>query len=169
MAAIEFVDPPKLKVRDERAIRKELLKVKGDHPEGLLTAENVIEAAQDESSAMHSQFQWDDTIAGHQYRLAQARSIIRHVVVTMPNDKSESVVPKFISLRSDRKKPGGGYRETADVLGNKELLAELEATAKNDIDGVLRRYEMLKDLCQRVRRAAGIKPKAERRPTAKKK
>ena len=58
-----------------------------------------------------------------------------------------------------RKRKGGGYRETKDVLINKELLAELEETAKRDVDGVLRRYEMLKDFCARARTALGIKKK----------
>ena len=75
----------------------------------------------------------------------------------MPEDKAEAKVPKYVSLGTDRKKPGGGYRETSQVLSNKELMFQLEETAKKDIDGVLRRYEMLKGLVARVRKAAGIK------------
>lgn len=151
---------PKLKVRDERAIRKALLEVKNAHPERLLTAEATVEAAKDDESPLHSQFVWDDTEAAHNYRLAQARALIRRIIVTMPDDATETAVPKYVSLSSDRKKPGGGYRETSEVLNNEELLAELEQTAKRDIDGLLRRYEMLKDLCARVRKAAGIKKPA---------
>lgn len=65
-------------------------------------------------------------------------------------------MPQFVSLRAERAKPGGGYRETAEVLNSKDLLSQLEETAKKDIDGVLGRYEVLKSLCERVRKAAGI-------------
>lgn len=155
--SVELAEP-KLKARDERRIRKELDEIKLADPEGTVMAEKVVERAVDPASALHRHFEWDDSAAGHQYRLAQARALIRRISVTMPDDKAESILPKYVSLRSDRARPGGGYRETAEVLDNKELLAELEETAKRDIDGVLRRYEMLRDLCQRVREAVGIKP-----------
>ncbi len=77
----------------------------------------------------------------------------------MPDDKEEAKLPKYVSLQSDRRKPGGGYRETRSVLNSKEMLAELEETARKDIDGVLRRFEMLKSLVARVRKAAGIRKK----------
>lgn len=164
--AVELTEP-KLRVRDERAIRKALLDVKQGHPDKLLTAEATVEAARDEESPLHSQFEWDDTEAAQHYRLAQARALIRRIIVTMPDDETESAVPKYVSLRSDRKRKGGGYRETAEVLNNAELLTELEQTAKRDIDGVLHRYEMLKALCARVRKAAGIRPKENGRAASR--
>jgi hypothetical protein len=161
---IEVVEPePDIKPRDLRAVRKEIAEcaeqienIETGDLEEVIKAEAVVSKAAAEDSAMHGYFEWDDTLAGHQYRLGQARALIRKMVVIMPDDQSEAMLPKYVSLRPDRKKPGGGYRETARVLNNKELLAELEETAKRDLDGILRRYEMLRDLCQRVRKAAGI-------------
>lgn len=161
--SIELAEP-KLKIRDERAIRMALQEIKQEHPDKLLTAEATLQAAKDEESPLHSQFEWDDSLAGHHYRIAQARALIRRIEVTMPDDETESRVQKYVSLRSDRKKPGGGYRETSEVLSNEKLLTELEETAKKDIDGVLHRYEMLKELCARVRAAAKIPNKSK--PTA---
>lgn len=48
---------------------------------GHLTPEAVVERARDPSSALHSMLTWDDGEAGHQYRLLQARGLIRRVVV----------------------------------------------------------------------------------------
>ena len=156
-----------IKPRDRNAIRRELAEVRAAHPEGLLVAEEVVRHAESSSSAMHGMFEWDDGKAGREWRLHQARALIRTVEVTMPNDKEERSLPKYVSLGSDRKRPGGGYRETSEVLGSKELLAELEATAKRDIDGVLARYEMLKELCAKVRQAANIGGASEARPRAR--
>ncbi len=46
---------------------------------GKLTPEQVIEAAADESSALHGCFTWDDSEAAAKYRLDEARELIRSV------------------------------------------------------------------------------------------
>ena len=146
---------PELKLRDEMAIRTELTRIKSRNANKLLVAEDVVEAARNPKNPLHGEFEWDTDKAAMQYRLSQARAIIRHITV-MPEGETESKIPKYISLRSDRKKPGGGYRETSEVIRSKDLMAEMEDTAKKDLDGVLRRFEMLKGFCERVRAAAGI-------------
>ncbi len=145
-----------IKVRDNKKIRAELAELVNEN--GLLTADAVATKAADPESALHKAgpFHWEsDEKAAHQWRLTVARAIIRKLNVVMPNDGSETVMPKYISLRQDRRREGGGYRETSQVMNNAELLAELEETASKDIEGVLRRYEMLKDFVKRVRSAIG--------------
>ena len=44
---------------------------------GRVTAEQVVERAQDPSSTFHPHFLWDDTAAAHRYRLQQAGGLIR--------------------------------------------------------------------------------------------
>jgi hypothetical protein len=44
---------------------------------GRVTAEQVLERAQDPTSPFHSHFVWDDTEAAHRYRLQQAGALIR--------------------------------------------------------------------------------------------
>ena len=157
---LELKEPEvKVKVRDQRAIRKALAEVQAADKDKLLKPEDVVKEAEDENSPLHPYFTWDDDEASRQWRLHQARALIRHIVVIMPDDKEEAAISKYVSLRNDRKKPGGGYREIGQVFNSKELLAQLEDTAKRDVDGVLRRYEMLKDFVARVRKAAGIPKK----------
>ena len=153
---MELLEPTEVRIRDRRAVRTALNEVRAENEDGLLVPEDVVKRAQDEDSPLYHCFTWDDDEASHQWRLAEARALIRHIEVVFPDDATETPVPKYVSLLSDRKRKGGGYRETGQVLGNKELLAELEATAKRDIDGVLKRYEVLKAMCEKVRKAAGI-------------
>ncbi len=150
-AVIELADRPVKLGRDHRVIRSELQAIKDANAEGLLKPDDVVKRAEDAASPLHRYFEWDGDKAAHQWRLTQARALIRTVECVMPNDKSESFVPRFVSLRFDRNKEGGGYREIGDVVGNKKFLEELEQTAKKDIDALLRRYEVLKELCQKVR------------------
>lgn len=46
---------------------------------GRLTPEQVVNAASDESSALHACFTWDDSEAAAKWRLDEAREIIRSV------------------------------------------------------------------------------------------
>jgi hypothetical protein len=48
---------------------------------GLLTRPAVEKAARDPRHPFHSQFEWDDSIAGYEYRLIQAGELIRSVTV----------------------------------------------------------------------------------------
>ena len=153
---------PKVRIRDRRAVRNELEKVRVENEEGLLVAEEVVTEASNLESPLHDYFDWQDTEAAHKWRLSQARGLIRHVELIWNDGDKEVPVPHYVSVESDRKRVGGGYRDTRDVLSSKKLLAELEETAKRDIDGVLKRYEMLKELCASVRKAARIQPKKKK-------
>ena len=46
---------------------------------GIVTPERVVEAARDDNTALHREFEWDDSVAAHQHRLATARQLIREV------------------------------------------------------------------------------------------
>ena len=53
----------------------------------------VIKEAQNTSSPLHNQFEWDNSKAAHSYRLVQARTLIRKVkIVTTDNQEPERLV-----------------------------------------------------------------------------
>jgi hypothetical protein len=61
-----------------------------------LLPEEVIEAARNPNSTMHSMFEWDDTEAAIKYRLAQARWIIRNVEIVVERvDAKTTIAPAF--------------------------------------------------------------------------
>ncbi len=153
---LEVVD---LRTKDARAVRAELEKVRIENPDGLLVPSAVVDTAAHPDSPLHSYFTWDDSEAAKKWRLVQARALIREIEVTMPDDIEENPVPRYVSLVSDRRRPGGGYRQTRQVLQNKELLAELEATAKAELESWTRRFNMLSELTARVRAAAKLDDK----------
>lgn len=111
---------------------------------GILRAEQVVEFARNPKTALHSQFEWDDTKAGYQYRLWQAREIIRVRVTMEPRINAETRA--YVSLYSDRKQPGGGYRAIADVLSDEERREELLQQALRDMEAFKHKYIQLKRL-----------------------
>src|SRR5258705_4645106 len=119
-------------MKAKRQVRDALEAIRKDNPNGLLVAEEVVEAARDNASPLHGFFPWDQKKAAQQWWLQEARRLIRVIRVTFPDDSEEKEVPRYVSLRSDRQRPGGGYREAGQVMNNKKLLAELEETAKLD-------------------------------------
>jgi len=113
---------------------------------GILRAEDVVEFARDETTCLHSHFEWDDTEAAEQYRLEQARRVIRLRVTVAKNLGSDRPVPMYVSLTTDRAQPGGGYRTFVDVMSSEELKAELLRQALSEFKRVRSRYNELREL-----------------------
>ncbi len=63
---------------------------------GILAPDDVVRDAHSESSPLHSYFTWDNTEAAHQYRLEQARTLIRNVKVTVTTSSERIAAPYYI-------------------------------------------------------------------------
>jgi hypothetical protein len=86
---------------------------------GVLHPADVVEAARNPNSAMHNQFEWDDSEAAEAYRLQQARALIRRVKVNVVRSDQEVVhIPSFTRLGS-----APGYVETQVIVGATGQLA----------------------------------------------
>lgn len=70
---------------------------------GRLTPPIVLDAAKAEDHPLHSHFEWDDTVAGHRYRLAQAQQLLVRAKVTYSDDDSGEKVTlrAFIAVSVD--------------------------------------------------------------------
>lgn len=120
----------------------ELLKLKKN---GQIKPEDVVEAASDESSPLHSWFEWDDTEAARAYRIWQARVLIR-TRVTIIQDSQEPM-RIFVNLTSERNE-GLGYRELVSVMSNPDMREQLLADALEEMDRFRQKYEQLKELAE---------------------
>ena len=97
--------------------------------DGGLTADRVVDAASDPAHPLHHRFEWDDGVAGHAHRLAQARGLIRsvRVVYREPDTGERRSVRAYVSTDVGA---GRAYRPTdevlADPLAGKIMLADME-------------------------------------------
>lgn len=107
---------------------------------GLLRPADVVDFARDEKTELHKFFDWDDTEAAKQWRLDQARQVIRLAVTVIKQDQPP--IRALVSLTTDRK-AGGGYRSLYDVLDSGELLRQLESDALAELRAVRRKYERI--------------------------
>ncbi len=113
---------------------------------GLCQPSRVLEYARNPKAALHSKFQWDDTKAGHQWRLLQARQLMRVAVYYEESISRE--IPVFVSIGRDRNKPGGGYRSMAEVLTDEEMRSEMLEEAKNRLLDFRQKYQDLHELAE---------------------
>jgi hypothetical protein len=105
-----------------------------------------VEEAADPASPLHDHFQWDDTIAGRQWRLQQARQLIRVTVEAIQYQQAAYHVRVFTSLTPDRVIEGGGYRVTALVMDTEALRQQLLADALMELSRFQRKYRSLMEL-----------------------
>ena len=102
---------------------------------GILNPRDVVDFATDPETELHEKFTWDDTKAASEYRLWQAREIIRVSVTVIDGDVK--TVRAFISLGQDRHSEGG-YRSIKDVLSSEDLRLMM-------VDEILDQYNRITD------------------------
>ena len=130
---------------DKEAKLKELEFVRSQH-DGVLRPEDVVEFARNERTALHADFQWDDTEAAQQFRLWQARQVIRLTLTVVDSPAGKQSIPMYVSLVTDRQKPGGGYRPLVDVMSAEDLRDELLRQALGELKTVRKKYQQLQEL-----------------------
>lgn len=63
---------------------------------GKVKPEHVVAAAADPEHPWHDRFAWDDAVAGHNFRLYQARQVIREVRVTRYTETRVICAPAYV-------------------------------------------------------------------------
>jgi hypothetical protein len=109
---------------------------------GILNPHDVVETAADENNVLHDSFCWDNEQAAGQYRLVQARQLIRVCVTKV--DSLPDPVRVYVSLESDR--IDGGYRARSEVLAEAALRVALLQQAKRELRRLAAMYGQLEEL-----------------------
>lgn len=137
---------------------------------GRLTPDAVIKAAKNPRHPLHDAFEWDDTKAGHAWRVEQARDLIARVRVEV----TESELRRIAYVRDPAAEPDKqGYRATVNLADDKQqarlaVLAELyrvltclnrasdvaaAVRIETDIDVLIDQTERLVAIIERPRKA----------------
>lgn len=110
---------------------------------GILYPKDVVSFAEDESTALHNQFEWDDTKAAYAHRIWQARHLIRTCIIVLPS--TNKPIEAYVSLKADRSQDGG-YRAMVEVLSDEARHKQLLADAFDDLELWESKYNQLKEL-----------------------
>lgn len=143
------------------ALSAELLRIGKGHG-GFVRPSDVVREASSSRSALHGFFEWDDAVAAAEYRLEQARYLIRRVSVTVMHGDEPVSIRAFVSLRSDR--GDGSYRQTVTVLSMRETRGQALAEALAEMEAFTAKYRHLVEIAEVVqlmdRTSRRLRPRA---------
>lgn len=115
---------------------------------GEITPKDVVQDARNPNSPLHPFFEWDDSEAAEQYRLQQARGLIRAVVAVYTSDDEPAKKMKaYVHVRE----PGANhYRETQHALSQSSTREAVLRRAWEELQQWKRRYRDLEEFAQLV-------------------
>lgn len=136
-----------------KGLREELQRLQKTH--GQLTPQIVLTAARSEKSPLHMEFDWDDKVAGEQWRLDQAARLIKRVRVKFVDSTGEvQKVRAYVSMPNDDG-PGRTYRPVEDVVADEFSLKLIQADMQRDWQAFKRRYERFDEFARMILRDLG--------------
>lgn len=111
---------------------------------GELTPADVVADAKNHNSPLHSFFEWDEGAAAEQWRLQQARGLIRAVVaVVVNNEEPAKRIQAFVHV-PDTEAPH--YRATDQALSQEQTREMILRQAWKEFRAWQKRYEHLEEL-----------------------
>lgn len=113
-----------------------------EHERGGIMPKDVVELARDPESPLHGHFEWDDTLAADQHRLAQARMLIGSVRVKLEEAPYRSPMRAFVHLD----KPHPHYESAHLAMRNEEKREMILSRAMSELGSFRRRYAELTEL-----------------------
>ena len=149
------------------AIVNELETIRKNHG-GVLRAADVVQFARNPKTELHDRFTWDDNKAAEEYRLWQAREIIRVAVTIIPR-ANNALHRAYVSMMADRQADGGGYRSIHVVLSNPTQRALLLQEALAELNALRVKYRALLELAPVFEAIDKVRCCAKRPNTSKRK
>ena len=125
---------------------KELRKIEKQNG-GVLHPKAVVMFARNPNTALHSAFDWDDTTAAQQWRMEQARRLIRVMVEIVPHKGKNIRVSAFVALRSERYHEAG-YRYMPTLMTNEKGRQAVLQTALWELMAFQDKYRDLSELAE---------------------
>lgn len=118
-----------------KKLKAELEQIKKRHG-GKFGPQDVVEYARNPKTELHSRFEWDDKIAGEQYRIQQAMLIIRRLQITVVENESETIKIRAYSSLTNERGPDGSYRSTVQIISDDEMKAQLLDDKRRQLVGI---------------------------------
>lgn len=115
-----------------------------------ITPQNVVDLARNEDSVLHSDFEWNDSVAGEKYRKIQAQEMIRMFVFTPVKEKNEPTRGFEISTQKNV------YKPTKMIVKNEDEYQSLLKMAMQELNNFKRKYQRLTELEEVFRAIEGV-------------
>lgn len=115
-----------------------------ENSESGLTAKSLLDANRPKDAPLHDEFEWNDSAAAERYRLSQAQSIIRNIVIVRPEASEVQTVRAFVNVVPH--KESRSYMGLARVLDDDALREQLLEQSRRDMIAFTDKYGNLQAL-----------------------
>lgn len=109
---------------------------------GCLSAQRLVDVSRPKEAALHTAFEWDDSIAGEEWRKHQARHIINSIIVVQKKEDEPIPVRAFFKIEQSE----GTYESVHTILRCSTKREMLMQDALRELDSFKRKYSVLKEL-----------------------
>jgi hypothetical protein len=110
---------------------------------GLVTPERVVDEATDPESPLHDGFEWDDRKGAVEYRLVQARQMLRSCVIAPESSMGASVAPTIRAFVVVNANDSKGYTSISAAMSEKETRDQVVQRAMRELRQWRERYRDL--------------------------
>ncbi len=133
--------------RIDAAIAYEELERLRRENDGELNSDIVLADAKYKRSPLHAAFEWDDSIAAHQHRKAQANQLILSVeVVRETNGQEPARAYVYTKVQQDDGSKHGFYTTPSILAQNEQMYNETLERARGQLKSFRERFEFLSEL-----------------------
>ena len=115
--------------------------------EDRLNAQELVEESRPEDAPLHSEFEWDDSIAAEKYREEQAGALIRHLVVRIEANDQEYPTRQYFMIQPEAKI----YEPIQVILKDEDKTDLLLEQAKRELRAFKAKYACLKELAEVIK------------------
>jgi hypothetical protein len=126
-----------------KVLTHEIEKIK-KRQHGRIVPKDLVLAAVDPSHPLHRYFEWDDKVAGEQYRIAQAAKLLRIIVYVTDGgvNKNPIVTRAYVNVVVGEER---FYTDTISAMSEPESCEYLFKQAKRDLITWKQKYGALKE------------------------
>lgn len=145
IAGFEFSDGARFQAganTDAKVVGEHLEFLRKQH-KGELTPADVLADARHDNSPLHSFFEWDDGVAAEQFRLQQARGLIKSVIAVYVREDKPAVRTKMFVHVPEPSAPH--YRETSHAMSQAKTRKMVLDRAWNELKAWKARYRDLEE------------------------
>jgi len=115
---------------------------------GSVRPDDVVDVAQDDSSPLHSYFEWDDAVAGAKHRKHQARLLMNGIVKVrvIKQEVQEHRAFVSVSISTEKRRSVRRYVTIEEALTNSEYRQQMLESAMRELKYWRQKYDQYHEL-----------------------
>lgn len=112
-----------------------------------LNPTELVEVSRPDDAPLHSEFEWDDSVAAEKWREEQAGAMIRHLVVRIEANEQEYPTRQYFMVQRE----ANTYEPIHVILKDEDKTAMLLDQAKRELQAFKAKYAGLKELAEVIK------------------